>query len=113
MPSTVRRGTRPLTVTDVVAAGRRMLRAGTPTNPREIRERMDAIDAVMGCLTGANYGSDFYVKLGREWSRLAAALSGGSSRSRRVLRRTPNRNISNSLYSIIWINRQTIKYILK
>ena len=38
----------PMTVTDVIEAGRRMLRAGTPTNPREIQERMDAIDAVMG-----------------------------------------------------------------
>jgi proteasome lid subunit RPN8/RPN11 len=76
--STVRRSGKPLTVTDVVAAGRKMLRAGTPTNPREIQERMAAIDAVMGCLNGPNYGTDFYAKLGQEWSRLAAVLSGGS-----------------------------------
>jgi proteasome lid subunit RPN8/RPN11 len=82
MPSTMRRRSgKPLTVTDVVAAGRNMLRAGTPTNRREIQERMAAIDAVMACLTGPNYASDFYRQMGREWSRLAAVLSGGSSRS--------------------------------
>ena len=81
MPSTVtRRSGNPLTVTDVMEAGRRMLRVGTPTNPREIRERMDAIDAAMQCLNGPHYGTDFYVKLGQEWSRLSALLSGGSSR---------------------------------
>ena len=82
MPSTVRRRSgKPLTVTDVIAAGRNMLRAGTPTSPGEIRERMDAIDVVMGCLTGPNYATDFYVRLGQEWSRLSAIVSGGSSRS--------------------------------
>jgi proteasome lid subunit RPN8/RPN11 len=70
-----------LTTSDVVAAGRRMLSAGTPRSPREIQERMDAIDAAMGCLTGPNYGTEFYLRLGREWSRLATVLSGGSSRS--------------------------------
>ncbi|HEX3332179.1 MAG TPA: Mov34/MPN/PAD-1 family protein [Gaiellales bacterium] len=69
-----------MTVAEVVEAGRRMLRAGTPTAPREIQRRMDAIDAVMGCLTGPQYGGDFYAKLGHEWSRLAAALPSGSSR---------------------------------
>jgi proteasome lid subunit RPN8/RPN11 len=78
---------KPLTTSDVVAAGRRMLSAGTPRSPREIQERMDAIDAAMACLNGPNYGTDFYYKLGREWSRLSAVLSGGSSRS--VLGRTP------------------------
>ncbi len=77
MASTVRRN---LTTADVIAAGRTMLRSGTPTSPQEIRERMAAIDAAMGCLTGPHYGTDFYVKLGREWSRLAAVLAGGSSR---------------------------------
>jgi hypothetical protein len=72
---------KPLTVPEVMEAGRRMLRAGTASNPREIQERMDAIDAVMTCLTGPNYGTDFYGKLGREWSRLSGMLSGGSSRS--------------------------------
>jgi hypothetical protein len=33
------------------------------------------------CLTGPNYGTEFYGKLGREWSRLSSVLSGGSSRS--------------------------------
>jgi len=72
---------KPLTVNDVVAAGRQMLRAGTPRTPREIQERMDAIDAAMSCLTGPNYGTGFYMELGREWSRLSAVLSAGSSRS--------------------------------
>jgi proteasome lid subunit RPN8/RPN11 len=71
---------KPLTANEVVAAGRQMLRAGTPRTPRAIQERMDAIDAAMSCLTGPNYGTEFYMKLGREWSRLSALLSGGSSR---------------------------------
>ena len=70
-----------LTIPDVMEAGRRMLSAGTPRSPREIQERMDAIDAAMACLTGPNYGTEFYMNLGREWSRLSAVLSGGSSRS--------------------------------
>src|SRR6476646_7679823 len=81
MSSTVRRRSgKSLTVPEVIAAGRNMLRAGTPTNRREIQERMDAIDAVMACLNGPNYASDFYPRLGREWSRLSAVLNGGSSR---------------------------------
>src|SRR5690242_18280340 len=80
MPPLRRRSGEPLTITDVFEAGRRMLRAGTPTDPREIRERMDALDAVMECMSGPHYATDFYVRLGQEWSRLSALLSGGSSR---------------------------------
>ncbi len=81
MPSTLtRRSGKPRTVTDVIDAGRRMLRADTPTNPREIQERIAAIDAVMQCLHGPHYATDFYRKLGQEWSRLSALQSGGSSR---------------------------------
>jgi hypothetical protein len=35
---------KPLTVPDVMEAGRRMLSAVTPRSPREIQERMDAIE---------------------------------------------------------------------
>jgi hypothetical protein len=35
----------------------------------------------MSCLTGPNYGTEFYMNLGREWSRLSAMLSAGSTRS--------------------------------
>jgi proteasome lid subunit RPN8/RPN11 len=81
MPNTVkRRSEKPLTVAEVLEAGRRMLRAATPTTPRDIQQRMAAIDAVMDCLRGPQYATDFYVKLGKEWSRLSAMLNGGSSR---------------------------------
>ncbi len=81
MRNTLRRSTgEPITVTDVIEAGRRMVGAATPSNPREIQERMGAVEVVMGYLNGPNYGTDFYRKLGAEWSRLSALLSDGSLR---------------------------------
>jgi len=78
MPTLRRRSGKPLTITDVFEAGRRMLRAGTPTHLREIRARMDALDAVMARMNGPHDATDFYVKLGQEWSRLSALGRGGS-----------------------------------
>ena len=66
-----------LTLREIQAAGRNILKAPSPKRTAAaIRERMAAIDVVMAALTGPHYGTDFYAKLGAEWSRLSSMLDG-------------------------------------